>query len=120
MAIMCPVLVLQIQARSTTQHKHIDVVILQIARGQYTSQSSSSFQDPKSLQFSSRLIPKYFVKLFYRCTVHFEIYVVHSPTKALFINLLESFKFTLKYTIISLLHVSVFNDHHQGALSLPN
>ena len=27
--------------------------------------------------------------------------------------------FTLKYTIISLLHVSVFNDHHQGALSVP-
>jgi len=25
----------------------------------------------------------------------------------------------LKYTIISLLHVSVFNDHHQGALSVP-
>jgi len=57
---------------------------------------------------------------FYRCTVHFEIYVVHSPTNALFINLVESFIFTLKYTIISLLHVSVFNDHHQGALSVPN
>ena len=27
--------------------------------------------------------------------------------------------FTLKYTIISLLHVSFFNDHHQGALSVP-
>ena len=39
-------------------------------------------------------------------------YVVHSPTNALFINLVKSFKFTLKYTIISLLHVSVFNDHH--------
>ena len=47
-------------------------------------------------------------------------YVVHSPTNALFINLVKSFKFTLKYTIISLLHVSVFNDHHQGALSVPN
>jgi len=34
--------------------------------------------------------------------------------------LVKSFKFTLKYTIISLLHVSVFNDHHQGALSVPN
>ena len=40
--------------------------------------------------------------------------------KALFINLVKSFKFTLKYTIILLLHVSVFNDHHQGALSVPN
>jgi len=46
--------------------------------------------------------------------------VVHSPTNALFINLVKSFKFTLKYTIISLLHVSVFNEHHQGALSVPN
>jgi len=32
---------------------------------------------------------------FYRCTVHFEIYAVHSPTNALFINLVKSFKFTL-------------------------
>jgi len=31
---------------------------------------------------------------------------------------LKSFKFTLKYTIILLLHVSAFNDHHQGALSV--
>jgi len=57
---------------------------------------------------------------FYRCAVHFETYVVHSPTNALFINLVKSFKFTLKYTIMSLLRVSVFNDHHQGALSVPN
>jgi len=57
---------------------------------------------------------------FYRCTVHFEIYVVHSPTNALFINLVKSFKFTLKYTIISPLHVSVFSGHHQGALPVPN
>jgi hypothetical protein len=57
---------------------------------------------------------------FYLCTVHFDNYVVHSPTNALFINLVKSFKFTLKYTIISLLHVSVFNDHHQEALSVPN
>jgi len=35
-------------------------------------------------------------------------------------NLVKGFKFTLKHTIISLLHVSVFNDHHQGALSVPN
>jgi len=52
--------------------------------------------------------------------VHFEIYVVHSPTNALFINLVKRSKFTLKYTKISLLHVSVFNDLHQGALSIPN
>ena len=56
----------------------------------------------------------------YRCTVHFEIYVVHTPTNALFINLVKTFKFALKYAIISLLHVSVFNDHHQGALSVPD
>ena len=53
---------------------------------------------------------------FYRCTVHFEIYVVHTPTSALFINLVKSFKFALKYTIISLLHVSAFNDPLQVAL----
>jgi hypothetical protein len=59
--------------------------------------------------------------LFRRFTVHFEIYAVHTPTNALFINLVKSFKFTLKYIIISLLlRVSVFNDHHQGALSVPN
>jgi len=40
---------------------------------------------------------------FYCCTVHFEIYTVHIPTNALFINLVKSFKFTLKYSIISLL-----------------
>jgi len=57
------------------------------------------------------------IHIFYRCTVHFEIYAVHTPTNALFINLVKSFKFALKCTIISLLHVSVFNDHHQGALS---
>ena len=32
-----------------------------------------------------------------------------------FINLVKSFKFTLKYTTISLLHVSVFNGHHVSA-----
>ena len=52
---------------------------------------------------------------FYRCTIHFEIYVVHTPTDALFINLVKSFKFALKYTIISLLHVSVFNDYYHIA-----
>jgi hypothetical protein len=47
-------------------------------------------------------------------------YVVQSPTNALFINLVKSFQFTLKYTTISLLHVSVFNDPNQGALSVTN
>ena len=28
---------------------------------------------------------------FYRRTVHFELYVFHTPTKALFINLVKSF-----------------------------
>ena len=41
-------------------------------------------------------------------------------SNALFIKLVKSSKFTLQYTIISLLHVSVFNDHHQGALSVPD
>jgi len=49
-----------------------------------------------------------------------QINVLHSPTNALFIILVKSFKFTLKCTIISLVHVSVFNDHYQGALSVPN
>jgi len=48
------------------------------------------------------------------------VFPVHSSTNALFINLVRSFKFTLKYTIILRLHVSVFNDHHQGALFVPN
>jgi len=46
--------------------------------------------------------------------------VAHTPANVLFINFGKSFKFTLKYTIISILHVSVFNDHHQGDLSVPN
>jgi hypothetical protein len=37
-----------------------------------------------------------------RCTVHFEFYPVHSPTNALFTNLVKSFKFTLKYTCFGL------------------
>ena len=47
------------------------------------------------------------------------LYVIHTPTNALFIRLVKSFKFTLKYTIISRLHVSGFNDHHQRVLSVP-
>jgi hypothetical protein len=52
--------------------------------------------------------------IFYRCTVHFDIDSVHSPTNALFIKLKKNLKFTLKFTLSSLLHVSVY-DHHQGA-----
>ena len=64
---------------------------------------------------------KNYEKLFFnRWSVRFEIYVVQSPTNALFINLVKFFKFTFKYKIISLLHISVFNGHHKGALSVPN
>jgi len=38
-------------------------------------------------------------------SLHFEMYVVHTPTNALFISLVKSFKFTFKYTVISLLRV---------------
>ena len=57
------------------------------------------------------------MRLFYSCTVHFDIGRVHSPTNALF-NLKNTLKFTLKYTHISLLHVSVF-DHYQRACTEP-
>jgi hypothetical protein len=36
---------------------------------------------------------------FYPCTVHFDIYKVHTPTNALFIKLDTVFKFTLKTTL---------------------
>ena len=45
---------------------------------------------------------------------------VHTPTNVQFINSVKSSKFTLKYAIISHLHVSVLNDHHHGALSVHN
>ena len=48
------------------------------------------------------------IKDFYHCTVHFDIYLVHSPPNALFINLFKSFKFTLKYTIISRSDIIVY------------
>jgi hypothetical protein len=47
--------------------------------------------------------------------VHFDIYRVHSPTNALFFIILEkALKYTLKFTLTLLLHVSVY-DHHQVA-----
>ena len=49
-----------------------------------------------------------------------KIDAVHKPTNALFISSVKSFKFSLKYTIISLLHVSVLNDNHQGDISVYN
>ena len=65
------------------------------------------------------IILNYDKNISYRCIVLFEIYIVHTPTNTLFITLVKSFKFTLKHTIMSLLHVLVFSDH-QGALSVPN
>jgi len=50
--------------------------------------------------------------------VHPKIYVVHTPTNTLFIKLGKVLKFTLKYTFISLLHVSVY-DRYQGACTAP-
>jgi len=65
--------------------------------------------------FVARGPPQTEIMNFYRCAVHFEIYAVRTPTNALFINLVKSLKFILKCTIISLLDVSVFNDHHHVA-----
>jgi len=71
--------------------------------------------------FSFMLVQWNYYKIYYWFLfLHRAFWVVHSPTNALFINLIKSFKLRLKYTIISLLHVSVFNDHHRGALSVPN
>jgi len=79
------------------------------------------FPEPdQSSPYRPVMFLKVHVNNFYLCTVHFEIYVVQSPTNALFINMVKSFKFTLKYTIISFIRVSIFNDHHQKALSVPD
>ena len=45
------------------------------------------------------------------------LYIVHSPIIAILLNL-EKFNFTLEYTQLSLLHVSVF-DHPQGPCTEP-
>jgi hypothetical protein len=55
---------------------------------------------------------KHKVQILYRYFAHQQMHYL--------LTWLKSFKFTLKYTLISLLRVSVFNDHHQGALSVPN
>jgi hypothetical protein len=52
----------------------------------------------------------YYVSLY----VHFDIYRGHSLTNALFIKLEKALKFTLKFTLSLLLHVSVY-DHPEGA-----
>ena len=44
--------------------------------------------------------------------------VVHTPTNAPFIKLGKVLRFALKYTVISLLHVSVY-DHYQGTCTAP-
>jgi len=57
----------------------------------------------------------YVVKVFFnRCTVHFDIYKVHTPTNALFIKLDKVLKIYIKNLFALLLHVLVY-DHHQGA-----
>ena len=68
----------------------------------YVSDNSSSSVKRRYKPFSSSSYrkPLPIICFFYRCTVHFEIYVVHSPTNALFINLVKRFKFTLKYTLL--------------------
>ena len=53
--------------------------------------------------------------IFYSCTVHYGIYILFTHQQMHFLLNLEKFKFTLRYTQLSLLHVSVF-DHPQGAL----
>jgi len=41
----------------------------------------------------------FFILFFYHCTMHFDIYKVHTPTNALFIKLDKVLKFTLKRTL---------------------
>ena len=65
--------------------------------------------------FANRLLNE--LKLFlYRCTVHFDIYKVHTPTNALFIKPDNDFKIYIKNHFDLLLHVSV-HDRHQGAFT---
>ena len=80
---------------------------------------SGFFRDRISKRYGLYL-PTTFHLVIHFCSNINSIYVFHSPTNSLFINVVKSLKFTLKYTIISLLHVSIFNDHHQRALSVPN
>jgi len=55
---------------------------------------------------SSLILNHVQIVLFYRCTVHFKIYAVHTPTNTQFIKLGNVLKFALKYTLISLMHLS--------------
>ena len=41
----------------------------------------------------------FFFQSFYRCTLHFDIYKIQTPTNAIFIKLDKVLKFTLKLTL---------------------
>ena len=56
---------------------------------------------------------------FYRCSVNYWVYILFTYQQMHFLLNLEKFKFTLKYTYSSLLHVSVFG-HPQGACTEPD
>ena len=56
---------------------------------------------------------------FHRCAVHFEFYIVHSPKNALFIDLVKSFIYIKIHNNIAPTCFGL-NDHHQGALSVPD
>jgi len=55
---------------------------------------------------------------FYHCTMHYGIYILLIHQQLHFLLNLKKFKFTLEYTQLSLIHVSVF-DHSQGACTEP-
>ena len=74
------------------------------------------FYEYKNL--TTRLYELLPIHITYTWDSNFGYYIVHSPTNSLLIKLGKSLKFALKYTQISLLHVSVY-DHHQGAGTEP-
>jgi len=58
---------------------------------------SPTLENSRSLNF---LNATYASTVYYRCTVHFDIHKVHTPTNALFIKLDNILKFTSKITLI--------------------
>ena len=56
--------------------------------------------------------------MYFIVTPYVLVYVQFTHKQIQFLILKNALKFTLKYTKISLLHVSVF-DHHQGACTEP-
>ena len=65
------------------------------------------------LAFSSVSLP---FTVFHRCTVHLDIYKVHTPSNAVLIKIDKFFKIYIKNHFDLLLHISVFKeDHHQEA-----